>query len=52
MKTFKIQLQHDNGYITIKTVALDKYSAIDNVLKAEKAPYCAVVNVQELNTSI
>ena len=46
--TYKIRLQHDEGYVNITTTATSPEQAVSQILRAEGAPQSAVVSCDDL----
>ena len=49
MNEYRLTLTHDNGKIKIRTWATDEESAINNVMKAENCPRCAIIKVKQIS---
>lgn len=45
---YNVTLKHDRGNITLSTIASNKKSAIEMVLRAENAPQSAIVKVERV----
>lgn len=48
MKKYTAKLKHDNSMVNLIVTARNKMAAIIQVMKAERCPMCAIVEIKEI----